>query len=68
MRAADLEDVAQAHDGGVTRRDVARADVVIHAQVEHHVHLRQVGVACDVELTWGERGRLLLYLNKNCVY
>lgn len=52
MRAADLEDVAQAHDGRFPGRDVTWAHVVIHTQVEHYVDLRQVGVAGDVEFTW----------------
>lgn len=53
--AAHLQDVPQAHDGRVSGRDVPRAHVVVHAQVEDGVHLRQVGVPRDVELTWRER-------------
>lgn len=57
MRAADLQDISQAHDGRVPGRDVPRAHVVVHAQVEHRVDLGQVGVPRDVELTFGKRGR-----------
>lgn len=39
MRAADLQDVPQAHDGGVARRDVARADVVVHTHMKDNVSL-----------------------------
>lgn len=42
--AAHLQDVSQAHDGRVAGRDVARPHVVVHAQVEDGVNLRQVGV------------------------
>lgn len=52
MGAADLQDVPQAHDGWIPRRDVPQTHVVIHAQVEDNVDLRQVGVARDVKLTF----------------
>lgn len=54
--AAHLQDVPQAHDGRVASRDVPRAHVVVHAQVEDGVHLRQVGVPRDVKLAWWQRG------------
>lgn len=51
VRAADLQDVPQAHDGRVAGRDASRPQVVVHTQVEDDVDLRQVGVSGDVELT-----------------
>lgn len=48
--AADLQDVSQAHDGGIPCRDVPRTHVIVHAQVEDDVDLRQVRVPRDVKL------------------
>lgn len=62
--AAHLQDVPQAHDGRVAGRDVARAQVVVHAQVEDHVHLGQVGVARDVELASRERNKMQTIFKK----
>lgn len=53
--AADLQDVSQAHDGRISRRDVPRAYVIIHAQVEDDVDLRQVRVPRDVKLTFRDK-------------
>ena len=39
MRAADLQDVSQAHDGRIPSRDVPRTHVVVDAQVEDNVDL-----------------------------
>lgn len=55
MGAAHLQDVSQAHDGWIPRRDVPWAHVIIHAQVENNVDLRQVRVLRDVKLTFNER-------------
>lgn len=55
MGAAHLQDVSQAHDGRVSGRDVPRAHVIVHTQVEDGVHLWQVGVPRDVKFTWGGR-------------
>lgn len=54
MGAADLQDVSQAHDGWIPRRDVPRAYVIVHAQVEDNVDLRQVRVSRDVKLPFNE--------------
>lgn len=55
MGAADLQDVSQAHDGWIPRRDVPWTYVIIHAQVEDNVNLRQVRVPRDVKFTFNER-------------
>lgn len=55
MGAADLQDVSQAHDGWIPRRDVRWTYVIIHAKVEDNVYLRQVRVSRDVELPFNER-------------
>lgn len=57
VSAAHLEDVSQAHDGGVPCGDVPRSDVVIHTQMEDGVDLRQVGVPRDIELAFRKRCR-----------
>lgn len=49
VRAANFEDVAEAHDGRVSSREVSRAHVIIHAQMKHYVNLGQVGMTSDVE-------------------
>lgn len=55
MGAADLQDVSQAHDGWIPRRDVPWPYVIVHAQVEDNVDLRQVRVSRNVKLTFNER-------------
>lgn len=55
VRAADLQDVPQAHDGRVAGRDVSRPHVVVYTTVEDDMDLRQVGVTRDVELTLRQR-------------
>ena len=55
MRAADLQDVSQTHDGRVPGRDVPWTHVVVHTQVEDNVYLWQVGVPWDVKLTLRKR-------------
>lgn len=55
VRAAHFQDVAQAHDCWVSSREVCRAHVVIHAQVEHYVNLGHVGMTSDVQFTCREK-------------
>ena len=61
MGTADLENVPQAHDGGISGCDVARAHIVIHTQVEHHMDLRQVGMSGNVEFTWGKNDYISMW-------
>lgn len=51
MCAAHLQDVSQAHDGGVSGRDVPWTHIVVHTQVEDNVDFGQIGVPRDVKLT-----------------
>lgn len=55
VRAAHFEDVAQAHDGRVSSREVCRAHVIVHAQMKHYVNLGQVGMTTNVEFTCGRK-------------
>lgn len=44
------DDVTDAKDGRVSRGDVPCAHCLVHHQVKHSVHLRQVGVLGQVEI------------------
>lgn len=49
--AADFENVPEAHDGRVAGSDAPRLHIVIHAEMESNVDLRQIGMPRDVKFS-----------------
>lgn len=55
MRATHFEDVSKAHYCRVPGRDVPWPHIVIHAEVKSNMDFREIWVASDIKLSWGNK-------------
>lgn len=51
MRAADFENVPEAHDGRVTSSDISWFHVVIHTEMESNMDFWEIGMPCYIEFS-----------------